>query len=248
MLTSTNTVVDFVGVEVVLWAIEKVVMSGMQVAALVIILIGVTLTIACVAMPKWEKNDPGDTNNDAVQKINGLWMKCTTYATGNWDCDDYDRIFLGLPTRLQAARMLGIGSILTGIVAFFLLMIGIECIPVGTGSQKRTFRIIAGSLAVFSSGFLLVATSWYARDITRNFELTTQQISNNMGTNNQRYIFGEALFIGWAGSVMTLIGGLVALCTGCSGSDSDDFNDQPRGYVYHPPPAKAPNVNVQEYV
>ena len=34
----------------------------------------------------------------------GLWIKCTMFMTGNWDCDDYDRIILGLPARLQAGN------------------------------------------------------------------------------------------------------------------------------------------------
>lgn len=32
-------------------------------------------------------------------------MQCTTFAAGNWDCDDYDRIFLGLPAQLQAGSI-----------------------------------------------------------------------------------------------------------------------------------------------
>jgi len=224
-------------------------MSGSQVGALAIILIGLILTVVCVVMPTWSKNDPSDTTRDSVRSTNGLWIKCTTYATGNWDCDDYDRLFLGLPTRLQAGRMLGIGSILSGVVGFFLLTFGLDCMPVGgDGSQKKTLRLIAGSLAIFSAAFLLVATSWYANDIRVQHNLGTQERLINAGLNTNRFIFGEALFIGWAGAVMTLVGGLIALCTGCSTSDSDDFDNQPRGYVYHPPPAKAPNVNVQEYV
>lgn len=56
-----------------------------------------------------------------------------------------------------------------------------------------------------------------------------------------RYIFGEALFIGWAGGVLMIIGGLLALCTSC-GYDEEDNS---RGYVYRPPKQ---NRNSQEYV
>jgi len=225
-------------------------MSGAQVGALGILTVGLIMTIICVAMPTWSKNDPTDTTRDSVISIEGLWIRCTTYATGNWDCDDYDRLFLGLPVRLQAGRMLGIGSIVAGVVAFLLLSFGLECIPVGgSGSQKKTYRLIAGSCAVFSAAFLLVATSWYANDIRLNHNIASAARINNPSTSTRRQIFGEALFIGWAGSVLSLLGGLIALCSGCGGSaDGDDFDHQPRGYVYHPPPAKAPNVNVQEYV
>jgi len=32
----------------------------------------------------------------------GIWVKCQSLPTGNWDCDDFNSFFLGLPTELQA--------------------------------------------------------------------------------------------------------------------------------------------------
>jgi len=224
-------------------------MTGAQNGALVIILIGVVLTIVCVAMPTWSKNDPSDTTRDSVSRINGLWIKCTTYTTGNWDCDDYDRIFLGLPMRLQAGRMLGIGAILFGVVSMFALIFGLDCVPIGGDDrgQKKKFRGVAGALGIASAGFILTATCWYANDIRIEHNLNSQLLLSNPGSiSNSRFIFGDALFYGWAGAVCTLIGSLVVLCTACGGDD--DFDNQPRGYAYHPPPIKTPNVNVQEYV
>ena len=43
-------------------------------------------------------------NDNLLLQYEGLWLKCTAFGTGNWDCDDFNRFFLGLPTELQAGN------------------------------------------------------------------------------------------------------------------------------------------------
>jgi len=221
-------------------------MAAMQGLSAIITMLGLLLTITAVVMPRWMKNDPFDTINDNNLKINGLWIKCTLYKTGNWDCDDYDRFILGLPARLQAGRILGVASIFFGFLGFILTVFGMNCVPVGgERSLKSKLRLVGGCLTILGGGLLMAITSWFANDIRIEHNQLSNSINNSFTSN--RAIFGEALFIGWAASILSFVGGCCALCTSCSNSDDDDFN-QTRGYIYRPPPIKTSNVASQEYV
>ena len=65
-----------------------------------------------------------------------------------------------------------------------------------------------------------------------------------------RFIFGEALFVGWAASVVQLIGGVMVVCSGC-GSDEEEAYGGRGAYAYHPTPAASKPAHIgaaQEYV
>jgi len=215
--------------------------QSLQTVALCLMLLGVALTLVSITMPQWSKNDPFDTTRDSIQTIKGLWKQCTTFAAGNWDCDDYDRLFLGLPARLQAGRLLAIGSVACGIIGFFLGIVGLDCIPaISEASTKSRMRLISGILTLISSLFLLIATCWYANDIRRQHESDSIIILNSSSSSTKRFIFGEALFVGWAASVVNIVAGSLAMCTSCSKHD-----EEPVVYSYNPPNKP---VTVRDYV
>jgi len=220
-------------------------MAALQSLSTAITILALVLTITSVVMPRWMKNDPKDTINDNTRKISGLWIRCTMLMTGNWNCDDYDRLILGLTTKMQFGRILGAGSIFFGFLGFVLTTFGMECVPVGgVKSSKSKLRVVGGCLTIISGGMLLAISSWFANDIAIQHNIAS---NGNNSLNISRTIFGEALFIAWAASILSFVGGCCALCTSCSNSDDDDFN-QTRGYIYRPPPIKTSNVASQEYV
>ena len=49
------------------------------------------------------------------------------FATGQWHCDDYDRVLLGLPAELQAARALMVLSNVLGFFGYLLSQFGLSC-------------------------------------------------------------------------------------------------------------------------
>uniref|UniRef100_H2Z339 Claudin n=1 Tax=Ciona savignyi TaxID=51511 RepID=H2Z339_CIOSA len=107
----------------------------------------------------------------------------------------------------------------------------------------KRVRLVGGSLGFLSGLLIVAAVSWYANDIRIAHEFATQQILLNQSTSITRYIFGEALFIGWIGGALMLVAGLLAMCTGCG--HRDQYEDAPRNYVYRPPKSAG---NSQEYV
>ena len=52
-------------------------------------------------MPFWRRNDLEGEVLESIRRSSGLWTKCTYLSTGNWNCDAYDRFFIGLPAALQ---------------------------------------------------------------------------------------------------------------------------------------------------
>ncbi|XP_078491414.1 claudin-1 [Ciona intestinalis] len=218
--------------------------AAIEVTSLILFTIGTILGVVSVAIPYWKKNDPEDTIRDSIVRHEGLWIKCQTFNTGNWDCDDFNRFFLGLPTELQAARGFGITSIVFGILAIIAMILGMDSLPCGgdvKGLKKRV-RLIGGSIGFLSGLLLIAAVSWYANDIRIAHEFASQQLLLNSSTTITRYIFGEALFIGWIAGALLILAGILAMCTGCGG---ESYDDAPRNYVYRPPKSAG---NSQEYV
>ncbi|CAK8679840.1 claudin-7-like [Clavelina lepadiformis] len=219
--------------------------SGGEIASLIVMVIGTVLTLVCVAIPFWKKNDPEDTIRDSIVRHEGLWIKCQTFQTGNWDCDDFNRFFLGLPTQLQVARGFSITSMVLAVFSIGAMCVGMDSIPCGTDSKgtKKRIRLIAGAMGFLSGLLILASVSWYGNDVRIQHEIATQQLFVSQITQT-RYIFGEALFLGWAGGACLILAGILALCTGCGGGDS--YEDAHPRYAYRPPTKNAGNS--QEYV
>merc|ERR1712135_208195 len=80
-------------------------MNGpVQLVGLAMSIIALALTMASTFMPEWRRNDPKDEIIESVIRHQGIWLRCLAYSTGQWQCDDYDAFFLGLPVQLQTAR------------------------------------------------------------------------------------------------------------------------------------------------
>ena len=62
-------------------------MAAAQNAGLVMILIGVILTIVCVAIPTWSKNDPTDTTRDSVSRVSESYRLAV--STNSVTCSVY---------------------------------------------------------------------------------------------------------------------------------------------------------------
>ena len=82
--------------------------------------------ITCV-MPEWRKSDlQGQVIEMQISK-QGIWWNCMFFSTGNWHCDDYDRVLLGLPAELQTARALMVLACILGFLGYCLSQVGLGC-------------------------------------------------------------------------------------------------------------------------
>ncbi|XP_063786828.1 claudin-15 [Pseudophryne corroboree] len=135
-----------------------------------------------------------------------LWMSCATDSTGVYNCRDFQSL-LALSGYLQASRALMISSLVFGLFACLSGMIGLQCTKVAEGNEalKGKFATVAGALSVFSGLCAGISVSWYAFNITQEFF--------NPYYPGTKYEIGPALYLGWSGSLLDIVGGGLMCCS-----------------------------------
>ncbi|XP_030312061.1 claudin-15 isoform X2 [Calypte anna] len=150
-----------------------------------------------------------------------LWKSCAEDSTGVTNCRVFDSM-LSLPAHVQACRALMITSILLGFLATVLSVLGLKCTSFGLSSEdsKAKFAVTGGFLFILGGLCSMVAVSWYAAMVTAQF---FDQLYP--GT---KYELGDALYLGWGGSLLYILGGIFLTCS-CKGKKRDHYSTK---YAY----------------
>ncbi|KAM5289325.1 claudin-10 isoform 3-T3 [Ctenodactylus gundi] len=180
-------------------------MSRAQISALVFGVGGFGALVASTTSNEWKVTTRASSVITATWVYQGLWMNCAGTALGY----------------IQACRGLMIAAVCLGFFASVFALFGMKCTKVG-GSEKAKAKIafLAGIVFILSGLCSMTGCSLYANKITTEFfdPLFVEQ----------KYELGAALFIGWAGSSLCIIGGVI-FCFSIS-----DNNKTPRmGYTYN---------------
>ncbi|XP_007469980.1 claudin-10 isoform X3 [Neophocaena asiaeorientalis asiaeorientalis] len=176
-------------------------MSRAQISALVFGVGGFGALVAATASNEWKVTTRASSVITATWVYQGLWMNCAGY--------------------IQACRGLMIAAVSLGFFGSIFALFGMKCTKVG-GSDKAKAKIacLAGIVFILSGLCSMTGCSLYANKITTEFfdPLFVEQ----------KYELGAALFIGWAGASLCIIGGVI-FCFSIS-----DNNKAPRmGYTYN---------------
>ncbi|XP_030284410.1 claudin-10-like [Sparus aurata] len=141
--------------------------------------------------------------------FSNLWKNCVTDSTGVSDCKDFPSM-LALDGYIQACRGLMITAVCLGLFGSTFALVGMKCTKIG-GTRKNKARIacFAGGNFILSGICSMSSCSIYAHQI-----LTEFFDPEFMG---QKYELGAALFIGWGGSILCIVGGSM-LCFSITGS------------------------------
>uniref|UniRef100_A0A3P9NVX2 Claudin n=1 Tax=Poecilia reticulata TaxID=8081 RepID=A0A3P9NVX2_POERE len=108
---------------------------GLELAGIGLSAVGWLLSIVSCALPMWRVSAFIGNNIVTAQVYwEGLWMSCVFQSTGQMQCKVYDSM-LALPQDLQAARALTIITIILGVVALLISMVGAKCTNLNTASQ-----------------------------------------------------------------------------------------------------------------
>ncbi len=181
---------------------------GMQMAGCALALFGwIGVLIVCAA-PMWRVTAFIGNNIVTSQTIwEGIWMNCVVQSTGQMQCKVYDSM-LALSTDLQGARALVVVSIITGIAGLLIAFAGGKCTNFISEKRAKAKASVAAGVVLIISGLLcLIAVSWTASMIIRDFY-------NPLLVDAQKRELGASLYIGWgAGALLVLGGGL--LCASC---------------------------------
>ncbi|KAM8999501.1 claudin-7 [Sarcophilus harrisii] len=208
--------------------------SGLQLLGFTMAALGWVGLIACTALPQWQISSYAGDNIITAQAVyKGLWMECISQSTGLISCKMYDSV-LALPASIQATRALMVVSLVVGFLAMMIAAMGMKCTRCGGDDKVKKARIaMTGGIVFIVAGLAaLIACSWYGHQIVTDFY-------NPLVPMNTKFEFGSAIFIGWAGSALVLLGGALLSCS-CPGSEGKAGYRSPRSY---PKPSSA-----KEYV
>ncbi|KAK9519859.1 hypothetical protein VZT92_022562 [Zoarces viviparus] len=203
-----------------------------QVMGFLLSLLGVAGIIAATGMDQWATEDLFDNPVTAVFTYSGLWNSCVRQSSGFTECRPYFTI-LGLPALLQAVRALMIIGIVLGGIGCLIAIFSMKCLKMGNmeDSIKATMTLTSGILFLLAGACAIAGVSAFANLIVQSFRFTTYagggiggmgggSIGGLSGSLTPRYTFGPALFVGWIGGAILLIGGIM-MCLACRGMASD---------------------------
>ncbi|XP_063056536.1 claudin-18-like isoform X1 [Engraulis encrasicolus] len=214
-----------------------------QVMGFVLGVLGVAGIIAATAMDPWSTQDLYDTTVTAVYTYSGLWRSCVRQSSGLTECRPYFTI-LGLPGLFQATRALMIVGIVLGVIGALISILALKCIRMGSMDDniKATMTLTSGVLFVLSGICAIAGVSIFANLIVVNFNFTTYY-SPQLGESGMfggaggggfspitpRYTFGSALFVGWCGGAVLVIGGII-MSLACRGMMPQQNEPYKAGY------------------
>ncbi|KAM8873940.1 claudin-18-like isoform 1-T1 [Spinachia spinachia] len=203
-----------------------------QVMGFLLSLLGVAGIIAATGMDQWATEDLFDNPVTAVFSYSGLWNSCVRQSSGFTECRPYFTI-LGLPALLQAVRALMIVGIVLGAIGGLIAIFSLKCLKMGNMEDniKATMTLTAGIMFLLGGVCAIAGVSAFANLIVQSFRFTTYAdggfsmmggggIGGLTGSLTPRYTFGPALFVGWIGGAVLVIGG-VMMCLACRGMSSD---------------------------
>ncbi|XP_048350848.1 claudin-10 isoform X2 [Sphaerodactylus townsendi] len=176
-------------------------MIGTQIIAFVFCFCGTGAIIAAIASNEWKVTSRAASVITATWVFQGLWMDCAGNALGAFHCRPHLTIFK-TEGYIQACRGLMIAAVSLGFFGSVFALVGMKCTKVGGSDQtKARIACLAGMVFILCGLSAMTGCSLYANRITAEFFDPTYVA--------QKYELGAALFIGWAGSSLCIIGGSI---------------------------------------
>ncbi|KAM9348876.1 claudin-4-like [Symphorus nematophorus] len=193
--------------------------QGRQIGGLALVLMGVLgMCLAC-GLPMWREASFGGPNIVTAQSVwDGLWLHCILQATGQTQCKRHTSCITMTPD-IQAGRALVLVSILAGLLGFVVTVANCSGTPpdpsepLTKASSKKKASLLGGALCVLSGVLSLVSVSWSAA-------ATISMFSNPMVPVALKREVGSSIYIGWASSLLLLLGGALncSICREKEGS------------------------------
>ncbi|XP_074468367.1 claudin-4-like isoform X2 [Sebastes fasciatus] len=180
---------------------------ALELVGVILSVLGWLLSVISCALPMWRVSAFIGSNIVTAQVYwEGLWMNCVFQSTGQMQCKVYDSM-LALPQDLQAARALTVVSIIIGVLALLVAMVGAKCTNCIDDEGVKA-RVMAASGGAFITAALtqLVPVSWSAHTIVVEFY-------SPLVPSGQKMEIGAALYLGWAAAALLVIGGSILCCS-----------------------------------
>jgi len=144
--------------------------NGIQIAALILAIIGTIMAYFATINHEWAKNDVSGTVIESLKTSVGLWARCTEVSTGHNTCDHYDNLLLGSVPILVVARLFCILSLLAGTIGSVIFLTGMSCTNLGsTPAAKKKMRLTSGIMECLGGILILIAGIFMGVYIVRHY-------------------------------------------------------------------------------
>ncbi|XP_035859850.1 claudin-10-like isoform X2 [Sander lucioperca] len=133
--------------------------------------------------------------------FSNLWKDCVSDSTGVTDCKNIPSL-LALNWDIHMCRALIIISIILAFFGSVLVLVGMKCTKIG-GSEIVNARLtFAGGMNYLIGGMCsMIAFSYYGNKLRAEFQ--------DPNYKAQKFEIGVGVFIGWGGSSLLVVGGLI---------------------------------------
>ncbi|KAM9384257.1 claudin-19 isoform 2-T2 [Pholidichthys leucotaenia] len=182
---------------------------ALQLLGFLVSLTGAAATVAATFMVEWKKRA------QASHRIyEGLWMTCS--GNDRTTCEMYESV-IKLPPEIQAARAVLLLSLFISALALIVSTVGMKCTRFmeGMPEGKATTAVVGGIMFMVSGLLTIIITSWFVSKVVQ-----TSQNAHHL----ESYEFGKAVFVSWAGGLLTMTGGAFLSCRICCQSRTNPSN------------------------
>uniref|UniRef100_A0A3Q3M833 Claudin 10 n=1 Tax=Mastacembelus armatus TaxID=205130 RepID=A0A3Q3M833_9TELE len=173
----------------------RTVVMYMEMGCFVLCVFGWILVCSTMPIESWTWSEVGRISLTTAHFFSNLWKDCVSDSTGISDCKRTPSM-LALSWDIHMCRALVIISIILSFFGTVLVLVGMKCTKIG-GSD------IANARVTFAGGmnYLIGAFSYFGYKIVAEFQDPTMRA--------KKFEIGVGVFVGWAGSTLLMVGGLI---------------------------------------
>ncbi|XP_061697875.1 claudin-10-like [Syngnathoides biaculeatus] len=179
----------------------RTVVMYMEIGCFVVCVSGWILVCSTMPTEIWTWSEVGSIVLTTSNYFSNLWKDCISDSTGVSDCKGIPSL-LALNWDIHMCRALIITAIILAFFGSVLVMVGMKCTKIG-GSELAKARVtFAGGMNYLFAGLCsMTAFSYYGNKIRAEFQ--------DPNYREQKFEIGVGVFIGWGGSTLLVVGGLL---------------------------------------
>ncbi|KAL7384887.1 hypothetical protein ABVT39_010740 [Epinephelus coioides] len=179
----------------------RTVVMYMEIGCFVVCVSGWILVCSTMPTEIWTWSEVDSIVLTTSNYFSNLWKDCISDSTGVSDCKGIPSM-LALNWDIHMCRALIIISIILAFFGSILVLVGMKCTKIG-GSEVANARVtFAGGMNYLIGGMCsMVAFSYYGNKIRAEFQ--------DPNYKAQKFEIGVGVFIGWGGSTLLVVGGLI---------------------------------------
>uniref|UniRef100_A0A3Q4B8W0 Claudin n=1 Tax=Mola mola TaxID=94237 RepID=A0A3Q4B8W0_MOLML len=206
--------------------------TALEATGFVMCLISWLITGAALVNDYWKISTVSGSVIISQRQFENLWHSCAENSAGIAECRDFESM-LALPGHVQACRALMIISLLLGLAAMIIALLGLKCIKIGSATDESKAKIAGtgGILSILGGLCCMIAVSWYAYRVVQDFY--------DPFFGGIKFELGTGLYLGWGGASLSILGGAF-LCSACKRA-----SPAAKKTGYRNPPAKVYTVTAK---